>query len=168
MFQRSSRRRDSRSFLWGAIAFLLGCGMASAQSTTGTVIGTVKDVSGSAVPGAVVKLLNTGTNNARSTMTSESGSFQFPNLDSASYQLEITATGFEEVRFAPFDLGARETRRVDADLKIATQTTTVDVESAAGAAIQTDTSNIAGAGRIQRGGGGGRAHPQCARDGLPS
>ena len=71
--------------------------MASAQSTTGTVIGTVKDVSGAAVPGAVVKLLNTGTNNARSTMTNDTGSFQFPNLDSASYQIEITAAGFEEL-----------------------------------------------------------------------
>jgi len=143
MLQRSSGHQTSRCFISVAATLLLGCGLASAQSTTGTVVGTVKDASGSAVAGANVKLVNTGTNAARATMTNDSGSFQFPNLDSASYQLEITAVGFEEVRFAPFDLGARETRRVDADLKIATQTTTVDVESTAGAALQTDTSNIA-------------------------
>jgi hypothetical protein len=143
MFQRSSGHWTPRRFVSVAFALLLGYGIVSAQSTTGTVVGTVKDASGAAVPGAVVKLLNTGTNAARSTMTSDTGSFQFPNLDSASYQLEIAAAGFEEVRFAPFDLGARETRRVDADLKIATQSTTVDVESTAGAALQTDTSNIA-------------------------
>ncbi len=105
--------------------------------------GYSKDSSGAAVVGASVKLLNTGTNNARSTTTTDAGSFQFSNLDSASYQLDITAPGFEEVRFAAFDLGARETKRVDADLKIATQATTVDVESTVGAALQTDTSNIA-------------------------
>ena len=153
MLQRSSEylgrpfERVRGALVWFCVcftaAFFFGSGAAFAQSTTGTVVGTVKDASGSAVVGANVKLLNTGTNNARSTMTNDSGSFQFPNLDSASYQLEITAVGFEEVRFAPFDLGARETRRVDADLKIATQTTTVEVESTAGAALQTDTSNIA-------------------------
>ena len=81
MSQRSSGHRTSGRFAAVAIALLLGCGMASAQSTTGTVVGTVKDATGAAVPGAVVKLLNTGTNTARSTMTNDSGSFQFPNLD---------------------------------------------------------------------------------------
>jgi hypothetical protein len=52
MFQRSSGHRTSLSFVWGAIALLLGCGMAFAQFTTGTVVGTVKDVSGAAVPRA--------------------------------------------------------------------------------------------------------------------
>jgi hypothetical protein len=143
MFQRSSGRQGSWLLPGVAIALLLGCGVACAQSTTGTVIGTVKDSSGAAVVGASVKLQNTGTNAARSAMTSDSGSFQFPNLDSGNYKLDITAPGFEEVQFAAFDLGARETKRVDSDLKVATQTTTVDVESTVGAALQTDTSNIA-------------------------
>src|SRR5580658_5320009 len=117
MLRRSSGHPTSRCFVSVAIALLLGCGMAPAQSTTGTVLGTVKDSSGGAVPGAVVKLLNTGTNAARSTVANDSGSFVFSNLDSASYQVDVTSPGFEEVRFAPFDLGARETRRVDAELK---------------------------------------------------
>ncbi|HTW64631.1 MAG TPA: carboxypeptidase regulatory-like domain-containing protein [Bryobacteraceae bacterium] len=143
MLKRSRGHRVSRHFTSVAIALLLGCGIASAQSTTGTVVGTVKDASGAAVPGAVVKLVNTGTNATRSTMANDSGSFEFTNLDSANYKLDITAAGFEEVQFAPFDLGARETKRVDAGLKVASQTTTVDVESTVGAALQTDTSNIA-------------------------
>lgn len=129
-------------FYLALLAFCLVAG-ANAQSTSGTVLGTVKDASGAVVAGATVKLLNTGTNAARSTTSNESGSFQFSNLDSSSYQLGITAVGFEEVRFNPFDLGARETKRVDAELKVATQSTTVDVEATVGAALQTDTSNIA-------------------------
>jgi carboxypeptidase family protein len=129
----------------GLVLLLLffGHGVASAQSTSGTILGTIKDPNGAVVAGAAVKLLNTGTNSARSTLTGDTGSFQFGNVDVGTYQLEITATGFEQVRFSNFDLGARETKRVDADLKIASQTTTVNVEATAGIVVQTDTSNIA-------------------------
>jgi hypothetical protein len=126
-----------------ALLFFFGGSAVLAQSTTGTVVGTVKDPQGSSVAGAVVKLLNTGTNAARSTVTSDTGSYQFPNLDVGTYRLEIAAPGFEDMRFTPFDLGARETKRADADLKLASQATTVNVEATAGIAIETDTSSIA-------------------------
>jgi Carboxypeptidase regulatory-like domain len=132
-----------RLFVPAALTLLLSSGVAFGQSTTGTVVGTVKDTSGAAVSGAMVKLLNTGTNAARATISSDTGAFQFPNLDVGTYAIEISAAGFEQVKFASFDLGARETKRVDADLKIASQTTTVDVEATAGAIVQTDTSSIA-------------------------
>src|SRR5271170_7630590 len=119
-----SESRISRLLARVAIALLLCCGLASAQSTTGTVLGSVKDASGAAISGANVKLTNTGTNSVRNTTSNEGGGFQVPNLEPGSYRLEITAVGFEQVRFNPFDLGARETKRLDADLKIATQTTT--------------------------------------------
>jgi hypothetical protein len=124
------------------LAFCLAA-CANAQSTSGTILGTIKDPNGAVVAGAVVKLVNTGTNSARSALTGDTGSFQFGNVDVGTYQLEISATGFEQVRFTNFDLGARETKRVDADLKIASQTTTVNVEATAGIVVQTDTSNIA-------------------------
>ena len=132
-----------RSLTFLGTGLLLGFGIACAQSTTGTVVGTVKDVSGAIVSGAIAKLHNTGTNADRSTIAAESGTFQFANLDSGTYTLQIVATGFEIVQFAPFELGARETKRVDANLKVATQTTTVDVESSGDAAVQTDTSSVA-------------------------
>jgi hypothetical protein len=47
------------------------------------------------------------------------------------------------VRFANFDLGARETKRIDADLRIASQTTSVNVGATAGIVVETDTSSIA-------------------------
>jgi len=124
------------------LAFCLAA-WANAQSTSGTILGTIKDPNGAVVAGAAVKLVNTGTNSARTTLTNDTGSFQFGNLDVGTYQLEITATGFEQLRYTNFDLGARETKRVDADLKIASQTTTVNVEATAGIVVQTDTSNIA-------------------------
>src|SRR5437868_14049442 len=59
-----------------AIGCVLGLSLASyGQSTFGTVLGTVKDPSGSAVPMAKVSLMNTGTNVEHSAITNSEGSF---------------------------------------------------------------------------------------------
>jgi len=113
-----------------------------AQSTYGTVLGTVKESSGAVVPGAVVNLTNTGTNAKHTTVTDGTGGYQFVNLDVGSYTLTVEAPGFQKAEFASFDLGGRETKRLDAQLQIATQATTINVESSAGAVVQTDTSSI--------------------------
>jgi hypothetical protein len=112
------------------------------QSTSGTVLGTVKDPSGSAVATVVVELVNKGTDAKRTTVTNEEGDFRFADIDAGSYVLVVEAPGFQREEFSQFDLLARETRRLDATLKVATQTQTVNVESSAGPAVQTDTSNI--------------------------
>jgi len=115
--------------------------MADAQSTFGTVLGTVKDPSSSAVPKANVELLNVGTNSARTATTNDSGMYQFVNVEQGKYQLKITATGFETVEFTAFDMAARDTKRFDGDLKVATQATVVTVEAAS--VLQTETSSVA-------------------------
>src|SRR5580704_16089796 len=124
-------------------AALLFCESLNGQSTSGTVLGTVKEASGAVVPGALVNLTNAGTNAKHSARTDDTGSFVFVNLDVGSYQLTVEASGFQKVEFKVFDLSGRETKRLDAELKIASQTTTINVESSAGAVIETDTSSIA-------------------------
>jgi hypothetical protein len=114
----------------------------AAQSTAGSILGTVKDSSGGVVTGAIIDLLNTGTNNSRSVVSDGSGSYEFANVEVGSYQLTITAPGFQKVQFTTFPLAARETKRLDSALQLATQATTVNVESGITAVIQTDTSSI--------------------------
>jgi len=111
-----------------------------AQSTSGTILGTVKDPGGSVVAEAVVTVQNQGTSATRSTISSDTGSFQFVNLDVGTYQLTIEKPGFQKIELTTIVLGSRETKRVDADLKVASQTTTVNVEASAGTVVQTDTS----------------------------
>src|SRR5580658_3272691 len=123
-------------------AALLFCEALNGQSTSGTVLGTVKESSGAVVPGAMVNLTNTGTNAKHSTVTGDTGTYQFVNLEVGTYQLTIEASGFQKSEFTSFDLTARETKRQDAELRIASQTTTVNVEASA-ATIDTDTSSIA-------------------------
>lgn len=121
--------------------FISCCNLLNGQSTFGTVLGTVKEPSGASVPNAAVKLLNKGTNAVRSTVTNDMGTFQFTNVEVGTYSLTIESPGFQKEEFPSFDLAGRETKRLDADMKLATQTTTVNVESSVGLVVQSDTSS---------------------------
>ncbi len=116
---------------------------ALSQSTFGTIVGTVKDASGDVVTGARVTLTNAGTAVNRTTESDPSGSFSFVNTEPGIYQLLVEAAGFQKTEFRNLDLQARETKRVDAGLKVATQSQTVLVEDTAGAVVTTDVSNLA-------------------------
>ncbi|HWB30251.1 MAG TPA: carboxypeptidase-like regulatory domain-containing protein, partial [Vicinamibacterales bacterium] len=71
----------------------------SAQITTGTVAGTIKDATGAVVPGATVVL----TSEARGTkmapvVTNADGDFVIPNVTADTYTVEVTMTGFRPIR----------------------------------------------------------------------
>ena len=66
--------------------------MAGAQVSTGTIYGTVADASGAMLPGATVAL--SGASGGRSTQSGAQGDFRFLNLESGSYKLTVTLTGF--------------------------------------------------------------------------
>jgi hypothetical protein len=112
-----------------------------AQSTFGTVLGIVRDPSGSLVPGAKVDLTNTGTNADHQTLTDSNGAYEFVNVEVGNYKLSVEAEGFQKTEYQAFELEARATVRVDISLKVASQATVVSVEDVA--VVQTDASNIA-------------------------
>ncbi len=116
------------------------CRVTYSQSTFGTVLGTVKDPSGSTIAKAKIDLFNTGTNATRSTESNANGTYQFNNIDVGTYKLTAEAPGFQKTEYQAFDLGSRESKHVDIDLKIASQAATVTVEAIS--IVQTDASNI--------------------------
>ena len=63
-----------------------------AQSTYGTIIGTVTDASGSVVPGAKVEVLHQATGGTRSVTTDSSGDYQFLNVDPGRYDHRDSGT----------------------------------------------------------------------------
>lgn len=128
-------------FLLAALCTVMLGAVAYSQSTFGSILGTVKDPSGAAVPKAIVTLLNTGTGATRSTVTHTDGSYEFVNVDVGTYKLSVEAPGFHKSEFDPFSLSARETRRFDMDVQVASQAITVNVE--AQSLVQLDTSSVA-------------------------
>ena len=125
------------------LAALLFTGTVSAQSTFGTIVGTVKDAAANVLPHAEVLLSNRGTSASRTAVADPTGNYSFNNLEPGSYQLLVEAPGFEKAQIATLDLQARETKRVDVQLKVSTQTESIDVVESGGAVIETDVSNIA-------------------------
>jgi hypothetical protein len=144
MFNRVFEARRSAGLRQVLLGLVLIGGLVPlrAQSTSGTILGTVKDPSGRAVTTVKVEVLNKGTDARRATITNDEGDFRFSDIEAGSYVLTLEAPGFQREEFAQFDLLARETRRLDATLKVASQTQMVNVEASAGPAVQTDTSNI--------------------------
>jgi hypothetical protein len=64
------------------------------QSATGNISGTVTDASGAVIPKANVTLIDEATNSKRTTVSNNSGVFNFAAVLPASYTVNIEASGF--------------------------------------------------------------------------
>jgi len=137
--------RVLRSVSSACAALLLGLmlsGGAVAQSTFGTILGTVKDNSGGVVQGAAVRLTNTDENTSRETTTNGNGDYEFLNSLPAHYQVTIRNAGFETFTATSLLLVARQTLRVDATLQVGQASQTVLVQDTEAGVIATDTQTI--------------------------
>jgi hypothetical protein len=115
---------------------------AYAQSTFGSFVGTVTDVTGAVIKGASVTLVNVGTTAQKVAFTDDDGAFSFLNVEAGKYTLIFTASGFQKTEYTELNLVARETKRVNASLTAGAPTEVVDVKGGAIGVITTDVSNI--------------------------
>src|SRR5260370_32936359 len=84
---------------------------AFAQTTFGSITGTITDASGLPVPGADIVGKETSSGYVYQAKTNESGIFTLPNLREGSYQVSVTASGFQESLASEIKLASREIRR---------------------------------------------------------
>ena len=101
------RERLAWKFLVLLLLAALFAAPLGAQSTFGSILGTVHDSTGAVVEGAQVTLINTGTSAAHTAVTDSAGSYSFKNIDVGSYQLTFAATGFETESLPAIELTAR-------------------------------------------------------------
>src|SRR5260370_42677409 len=66
-----------------------------AQTFRGTILGSVTDSSGSAVPGATVTIKNMDTGLVRTVTTSDDGSYAAPDLPIGHYSFSVEKEGFK-------------------------------------------------------------------------
>jgi hypothetical protein len=108
----------------------LGCALPSfAQSSSGTIHGSVLDPSGAAVAGAALTIENPVSHYSRSTTSDSQGKFEFDNLPYNNYHLSAAATaaGFQ---IATEDINIRSAVPMEVKISLAlgkaTQTVTVE------------------------------------------
>ena len=123
------------------IAVLLVIASITAFAQTATILGTVTDPSGAAVPGASVKLTNTATKVARELATNTSGSYIAPELQIGPYSLKVELKGFKTSERTGIVLNSNDTVRIDLVLQVGEVTENVTVTAGA-VQVQADTSEV--------------------------
>ena len=115
---------------------------APAQSTSGSLLGTIADASGAVVPGSTVTATNQATNGSRSTKSDLSGSFAFPSLQPGTYKLSVSATGFSVAESA-VDVKLGQGSRVDLRLTPGSTSQTVEVAALGSTDLETEEHQVA-------------------------
>src|SRR5262245_619094 len=103
----------------------------SAQSISGTLLGTVRDSSGAVVAGAKIRVTNEGTGISVETKGNDSGDYVIPNLAAATYTIHVETPGFRSVEIKQIRLLQSQTVRNDVRLEPGTIEQSVNVEAAA-------------------------------------
>jgi hypothetical protein len=125
-------QRAIRASLSALLMILAGCAVSlRAQQVQGSFTGTVTDQSGALVPGVTVTATEVDTGLTRSSVTQEDGSYTIPLLPPGHYRLMSEKMGFEKTVQGPVTLLVDTHPRVDFQVKVGLQTTTVTVESTA-------------------------------------
>jgi hypothetical protein len=104
-----------------------------------TLVGTVKDASGSFVAQASVTVVNTATAFVTTTTTTAEGAYYVPYLIPGDYRVSVKAAGFKEFVREGLTLRSAEVPRVDIVLEVGAVTDSVTVS---GAATLLNTENV--------------------------
>ncbi len=135
-----ARPRISHWVFWTMALLLVMSGASGfAQYDNGSVVGTIHDSTGSAVPNATITITNNATGVSSVVRTSASGDYEAPSLRVGVYMVSASAAGYAtaEARNITVSVGARE--RIDLVLKVGSTQTTVEVSDVA-LQLQTESS----------------------------
>ena len=104
----------------------------SAQDITGSINGTVRDVSGAVIAGATVTITDSQKDNTvvRTVTTNEDGEFSAPNLQVSVYDVTVEAANFKKSISTGLKLDVGQRRSLDVTLEAGNVSEVVTVEAA--------------------------------------
>jgi Carboxypeptidase regulatory-like domain len=111
------------------------------QEVTGSIVGTITDVSGAAVPGATVKATSVDRGTSFSDVSNDAGLYRIAALPADNYTLTIEKSGFATVSHSAFVLAVNQVARIDVALKVGQVTETLRV-SGAPPVLETDSTQV--------------------------
>jgi hypothetical protein len=106
---------------------VLACPALGAQSTTGTIQGTVRDNQDAVVPGATVTVRNTETGATRTLTTEANGGYRFLNMPVGSYDLVVERPGFSKYTQSGITLSLNQAAVIDVKIQPAGVTESIQV-----------------------------------------
>lgn len=112
-----------------------------AQSFYGSIVGTVTDTSGAALPGAKVTLSSVATGDHRTADSDASGNYQFSSLVPGDYQIDVEGAGFKHLTRSAIKVEVAGIVRVDVSMQVGELTQVLEVD-AQSSMIQTETASV--------------------------
>jgi Carboxypeptidase regulatory-like domain/TonB-dependent Receptor Plug Domain len=114
------------------------------QAGDGSIAGSVRDSSGGAVPNATVEVSSVGQGFTRTTTSNASGDYLVPGLPAGTYNVSVTASGFQKYQVTGLVLRVAEKARADATLNVGAVSTEVTVAGTNVAPVETESSELSG------------------------
>jgi outer membrane receptor protein involved in Fe transport len=121
-----------------SVLLLLLVSSASAQVSTASVNGVIRDPKGSVIPGASIVLASVDTSVEHTSVSNGSGEYVFLNITPGRYTLSASAQGFNPQKVAEFVLAVSQIATFDFALTVGTETQVVTVQ---GNAAQLDVTS---------------------------
>ena len=99
----------------------------TAQTTSGTIAGTLADPSGSVIPHTPIVLKNVESSATFQAETDDAGYYQFFSIPPATYNISVQKQGFLRLNQGPYKLEVEGSLRIDLHLQLGSETQTVVV-----------------------------------------
>src|SRR5215467_11283470 len=125
-----------RKCVW-VFAGLMVLALSADAQEAGQIVGVVRDTTGGAVAGVVVKATESGTGFATSVVTGSEGQYILPSLRPTTYVITAEGKGFRAYRQTGVTLLANQSLTVNISMEVGSVTETVVVDAQA---VQVDTS----------------------------
>jgi len=139
-----------RPAAWLLIALVAMSGaIASAQQTTGTIIGRVLDAQGAAIPGATVTATSPSTGFVRTVVSDVEGVYRLSALPVGQFDIAVELAGFSSIDRKGVTINVGQTLTLDFALKVASVAETITVTGAA-PLIEASQSSVGGVVDIAR------------------
>src|SRR5687768_16168320 len=113
-----------------------------AQTSNATLGGTVADSSAALIPGVTITATNIGTGVVTTVLSNESGSYQFPNLQTGTYKVSAVLPGFRTHTYPEVELGIAQQVRLNFTLQVGALTSQVDVSVGIDTLLTTSSSSV--------------------------
>ncbi|HYG97610.1 MAG TPA: TonB-dependent receptor [Terriglobales bacterium] len=123
----------------GLMLVLLGSASLLAQSFEATVVGSVMDATGAAIPGATITITEDATGRTQTVNSQTNGSYTILQLRPSVYTLKVEANGFKAYTQKQLVLETNQTARIEVKLQVGATTEEVTVTAEA-PVVNTDTS----------------------------
>lgn len=113
----------------GLVCVLCFAQSAGAQVLYGSVVGSVRDASGAAIPDASVTALQQETRLSRKVVSDAAGNYTISTLPAGTYTITVSAQGFKTFDKTAVPVVINGVARVDATLEVGAMTQTVEVRA---------------------------------------